>query len=75
MVNITIKSTDPIIIADCYNVSDQNKTFTLKIDPDTKELIEKPEKSDIDFSAAYSRLFGLLMSKKPLPDKISAEWG
>ena len=74
MVYIDIIDQDPIIL-NCHKNKTDGDYFRLVIDPTTKEILEKPEKPDIDVSAAYSRIFGYLMSGDPLPSKTVAEWG
>lgn len=74
MVFINVIQRDPIIL-DCHRHKEDGESFRLVIDPITKKVIEKPEKSDIDVSAAYSRAYRYLASGKTLPDKMTAEWG
>ena len=74
MVFIKVIKGNPIIL-DCHKHKEGGEYFRLVIDPDTKEVLEKPEHSDIDVSAAYSRVFGFLLSGEPLPDRLVAEWG
>lgn len=74
MVYISIKDDNPIIL-DCHKNTEDGEYFQLVIDRDTYEIIEKPEVADINVSAAYSRVFNLLVNNKPLPKKTVAEWG
>ncbi len=73
MVNIKIINKNPII-AECRK-SNEEEIFYIKIDPDTFELLEQPEKYDIDFSTAYSHIFNLLYKKKEIPEEMVSEWG
>lgn len=74
MVFINVMCRDPIVL-DCHRGSVDGEAFRLVIDPETKEILEAPERPCIDASAAYSRVFGLLMEGQPLPDEMAAEWG
>jgi hypothetical protein len=74
MVFINVIEQDPIIL-DCHKNRIDGDSFRLVIDPKTKELLEKPEKPDIDVSVAYSKIFGYLINNKPLPANTVAEWG
>ena len=53
MVYINVIKQNPIVL-DCHKKTIDGDAFQLVIDPKTKEILEKPEKPDIDVSAAYS---------------------
>ncbi len=74
MVYINVINKNPVIL-ECHKNTEDGEKFRLVIDPTTKEIIERPNHSDIDVSAAYSRIFGYLLNGKPLPEKTVAEWG
>ena len=74
MVFINVVEQDPIVL-DCHKHTIDGDAFRLVIDPKTKEVLEKPEKPDIDVSVAYSKIFGYLINNKPLPTNMVAEWG
>ena len=72
MVFINVIERNPIVL-DCHRNSPDGESFRLVIEPETREILEKPEKYDIDISTAYSRIFGFLMNNEPLPNRIVAE--
>ncbi len=74
MVFINVIKQNPIVL-ECHKNTVDGDTFRLVIDPKTKEILEKPENSDIDVSIAYSRIFGYLLNNEPLPSETVAEWG
>lgn len=73
MVHINVIDDNPIVL-DCF-VDKDTKYFRLVIDPETQEILEKPDGYSMDVSIAYSRIFGFLMREEPLPERLSAEWG
>jgi hypothetical protein len=75
MVFIKTEHEGNLIILHCNKESKDGEYFKLVIDIDTKEIIEKPEKPDIDVSTAYSRVYNLLDSDKRVPDEMVACWG
>lgn len=74
MVYIEIEEKESTVICNCHIGTKNRKQFRMIIDKKTKEFIEKPEYS-INVSAAYSCIFHLLDSGKPLPKRTVAEWG
>lgn len=74
MVYINVVGHNPITL-DCHKNSINGEYFRLVIDPSTKEIVEKPNKCDIDVNTAYSHIFGYLMRGEPLPKHTVSEWG
>lgn len=74
MVLIQVISEDPIIL-NCYKNNKVEGFFQLTIDPESYEIINKPEGHDIDVSIAYSRIFHYLINGEKLPEETTAEWG
>jgi hypothetical protein len=75
MVFINIKQKKNIIILDCHKSHEDGEYFRIVLDARTREVIERPEHADIDASAAYSCVYGLLEAGVPLPERTVAEWG
>ena len=75
MVYIDIIQNGIYITLNCHKGSETGEFFQLVINADTKEVVKKPENSDIDASTAYSHVYMLLRSGKPLPEKTVASWG
>ena len=75
MVYIVITEKPTAVILDCHKDSKNGEYFRLVIDKTTLELIEKPEKSDINVSAAYSCILKYLKSGNFLPKEEVAAWG
>ena len=75
MVYIVITEKLNVIVLDCYRGGKNGEHFQLVIDKTTMELIERPEKSDIEVSVAYSCILKYLKNGKPLPEEEVAAWG
>lgn len=75
MVYITIIEDDLYVILNCHKGSVDGEYFQLIIDSRTREVIKKPDKPDIDVSAAYSHIYNLLKAGKELPRETIAAWG
>lgn len=75
MVYINIIEKDSLIILNCHKGKKDGEFFRLVINPQTKEVIERPDMPDIDASTAYSHIYGLLQSGQPLPKETVAAWG
>lgn len=75
MVYITIEENNSFIILNCHKGRKNGDFFRLVIDAETKEVVERPVNPDIDASIAYSHVYMLLKSGKPLPKETVAAWG
>jgi hypothetical protein len=75
MVFIDIKQDGYLITLSCHKGSEDGEFFQLVIDARTREVIKRPEKSDIDASAAYSCVWSMLENGEELPAHAVAEWG
>jgi hypothetical protein len=75
MVYINIIEDESTITLNCHKGSKEGEFFQLVIDPQTREVIKRPEKTDIDASTAYSHVYMLLKAGKPLPKETVAAWG
>jgi hypothetical protein len=75
MVHINITEEDSVVILDCYKGINYEEYFRLVVDKNTRKVIEKPENSDIDVSAAYSHVYMMLKNGIPLPESTVAAWG
>lgn len=75
MVYIDIIQEGFYITLNCHKGSEQGEFFQLVIDSRTKEVIKRPEKSDIDASTAYSHVYSMLKNGIELPAHTVAAWG
>ena len=74
MVHINFTQQGNRIILDCTKMTNGEK-FRLVLNRTTLELIERPDYPDIDASAAYSHICGLLRKGGSIPDESCAAWG
>lgn len=75
MVYINIIQNESSIVLNCHKGTKDGEYFQLVIDPSTSKVIERPAKSDIDASAAYSHVYSMLKNGTPLPKETVAAWG
>ena len=74
MVHMNITQQGNLILLNCTKMTNGEK-FRLVLNRTTLELIERPEYPDIDASAAYSHICGLLRQGESIPGESWAAWG
>lgn len=75
MVYISIVDDGLFITLNCHKGTKDGEFFQLVIDSNTKKVIKRPTNPDIDVSTAYSHIYMLMKSGKPLPKETVAAWG
>lgn len=75
MVFIDIIQNGTLITLNCHKGSENGEFFQLVIDVQTRNIIQKPDKPDIDASAAYSHVYAMMKKEIPLPTHTVAAWG
>jgi hypothetical protein len=62
MVFMDIVQDGLFITLNCHKGSKDGEFFRLVIDAETKQVVERPDKPDIDASAAYSHIYSMMKS-------------
>ncbi len=75
MIYINISKNGNLITLDCHKGSENGEAFTIIIDAETKEIIDRSHVSDIDASVAFGHVYSMLLNNKSLPEKTVAAWG
>ena len=75
MIYIDIISDGQFITLNCHKGSMDGEFFQLVIDAQTKEVVKRPDKPDIDVSTAYAHIYAMLREGIELPSHTVASWG
>lgn len=73
MVNVNTRCDGNILYVNCEKTDGER--FTIVVDKNTLDIIEKPSQPDIDASAVYSRIYKLLSAGKSVPESFVSSWG
>ena len=75
MIYISIDNDEQFITLNCHKGSKDGEFFQLVIDANTKKVVKRPLNPDIDATTAYSHVYMLIKTGKPLPKETVAAWG